>query len=203
MYHLSQNPVIYSLNSSVYDKSAKLKLDDLTHCTKYNDMMLSSIPTPAFLAALASAQQENPTKAAICAAKNAGLVIAIKSFCSKNNIVVPSDYATGAKNGAWTFSPNKYNQVSIDGSACKDKQYVNLFTLHVSSVSTATVFRRWVPQQHCLSQFYDMCAKGGAHGGKTQKFGTKGCQYWAISYEKHAGNVTLSFEPEGNAGLLR
>jgi len=32
------------------------------------------------------------------------------------------------------------------------------------------------PQRYCFSQFYDMCAHGGRHGGSKRKYGNGGEQ---------------------------
>ena len=87
-------------------------------------MKLSPVPTLTLLVALASAQQENPTNAAICAGKNAGAMQAIGTFCAKTNIVVPSTYAAGTTKGAWQFSRDNHTQIWINGSACKRETYV-------------------------------------------------------------------------------
>jgi len=119
--------------------------------------------------ALAAAGLVSADNAALCAAKNAGLMTAIDKFCAKTNMVVPSTY-TGHDGGAQ--SPDKHTKIWIDGY-CTPPQ--------------------WIPQQYYYSQFYEMCAKGGKHGGSVKDFGKKDskysppCQVWNIQYKHQPG----------------
>lgn len=106
------------------------------------------------LVALATADNQ-----ATCEKKNHNLVIAIKKFCSKTNLVTPSPYSTKGMD-----SPDHHSHVSIEGMC-----------------SPAA----WVPQEYCLGQFYWMCAHGGAHGARTALYGQNQCQDWKITYKKH------------------
>ncbi|KAI7088669.1 hypothetical protein KC356_g3099 [Hortaea werneckii] len=103
----------------------------------------------------------------VCYTKNDFAIDAIHAFCSKGNIVVPSDYArkggvarkSGKSKGGrdWAL----FTSVSINGN-CKPAQ--------------------WVPQKYCMSQFKNMCAKAGKgyYGASEKRFGRNKCQKWSI-----------------------
>ncbi|GAB7364749.1 hypothetical protein MBLNU230_g5547t1 [Neophaeotheca triangularis] len=95
-------------------------------------------------------------EAQVCARKNPAVVMAIRRFCSKNNIVVPSRYAG---RGALFAGPRRTAVVKITGG-CSPPQ--------------------WVPQKYCYSQFYAMCARGDSDGRRNAQFGRNKCQTWSI-----------------------
>ena len=66
-----------------------------------------------------------------CSNKDPSVVNAIGKFCQKQNMVVPSKYASGGMMGY----AGTQTRISITGS-CSPAQ--------------------WVPQKYCLSQFYHM-----------------------------------------------
>ena len=120
-------------------------------------MKLTALPILALsLAGFAVANDQ-----AACQEKNGNLVKTIQAFCSNQALQVPSSYAS---RGA--TSSDKHSHIYIDGSACKPAE--------------------WIPQSFCLSQFYNTCANGGAHGGNVgMMFGNGGCQVFKIQYTKH------------------
>ena len=91
-----------------------------------------------------------------CSNKAPSVINAIGKFCQKQNIVVPSPYATGGGNG---FA-EKSTHISIAGT-CSPAQ--------------------WIPQEYCFSQFYQICANGNEHGTGAKYYGRNGCQRWLIS----------------------
>ncbi|KAK3109871.1 hypothetical protein LTR53_016417 [Teratosphaeriaceae sp. CCFEE 6253] len=93
---------------------------------------------------------------ASCAGKNQGVVNAIGRFCQKTDMTVPSWWAQRGMD-----SPDGRTQVHISGK-CAPPQ--------------------WVPQKYCFSQFWNMCAWGGHHGGSVRHYGTNNCQKWVINY---------------------
>ena len=127
--------------------------------TQANNMKLAALS----LFALTAADLAWADNAALCAAKNAGLMTAIQTFCGgKTNMVVPSDY-TAEYAGAWAWSPDHHTQIFINALTYKDQPV-------------------WVPQKYCFSQLYEICATGNDHGGHTKSYGTKGCQALTIHY---------------------
>ena len=95
-----------------------------------------------------------------CANKNGNLMKAIDSFCANKALTVPSVYAKRGMKG-----PDKHTRIWIDGNQCQPFQ--------------------WVPPKYCKSQFWNLCKRGGAHGGGVTRFGRDGCQVWKIKYNRH------------------
>ncbi|KAK5729603.1 hypothetical protein LTR17_011790 [Elasticomyces elasticus] len=124
-------------------------------------MQLATILLPVLLAALGAEAKSNRD---ICTDKNPSATNAIGKFCQKTDMVIPSDWAKWGMSGY-----NGKTIVRIKGN-CNPYQ--------------------WVPQQYCMSQFFEMCAQGGKHGAKKRNFGNNGCQKWEIVYQKDliAGN---------------
>lgn len=87
-----------------------------------------------------------------CGRKNPNVNTAIQKFCSKGNIVVPSEYAK------WGKSHNGFH-VAISGN-CNPPQ--------------------WVPQDWCRYQLSKLCARGNGQGLGNQRYGAGGCQGWHI-----------------------
>ncbi|KAM3415186.1 hypothetical protein BST61_g10306 [Cercospora zeina] len=100
-----------------------------------------------------------------CSIKNQYVVDAINRFCSKTNMVVPSDYSkAGVKS-----NPFPYAWVAINGK-CNPPQ--------------------WVPSKICKSQFFMMCNTGDKVGQNAWTFGKNDCQRWDIVAGKsHKGNA--------------
>ncbi|CAK4034937.1 Hypothetical predicted protein [Lecanosticta acicola] len=89
-----------------------------------------------------------------CSAKNPFVTNAIGKFCQNKALLVPSDYASRGMEG-------KY-------------QYANVMILGTCSPP------QWVPQEYCMSQLYDICAKGDKFGEGNARFGRNKCQEWRI-----------------------
>ncbi|TKA71483.1 hypothetical protein B0A55_06943 [Friedmanniomyces simplex] len=106
---------------------------------------------------------------AMCQKKNAHAVQAIQQFCAKTNIVAPSSYASaGAHVG--TGGPHD-TKLSIT-AVCSPAQ--------------------WVPQQYCLSQFYNMCATGDDVGDASPRLygsGAYHCQTWNFAVGAKFGGL--------------
>lgn len=96
----------------------------------------------AFIAmASADVMGNDWSNAGKCASKNADANAAIEAFCSKGDIIIPSDYA---KNG-----------VNVGGMVAK----VN-----------GDCGWQWLPPVWCRAQFHAVCAQGGQHGGGYRQF---------------------------------
>ena len=90
-----------------------------------------------------------------CGAKNPSTNTAIEQFCSKGDIVVPSDYAS--------------NGVNVDGVVVK---------------VTGQCGYQWLPPAWCRAQFHAVCANGGPHAGGGHRV-FNGCQKFVIERVKH------------------
>ncbi|KAK5716446.1 hypothetical protein LTR15_009337 [Elasticomyces elasticus] len=115
------------------------------------------LPTilPVLLAALGAEAKSNRD---ICTDKNPSATNGIGKFCQKTDMVIPSDWAKNGMSG--------YNGKTI---------------VHIRGKCSPA---QWVPQQYCMSQFFEMCAQGGKHGGSKRNYGNNGCQKWEILYQK-------------------
>lgn len=114
-------------------------------------MRVSAIFPTLALASMATAWTDYKW-AVKCGQKNPSVNTAIQQFCSKGDIVVPSDYAK------WGKSVNGWH-VSITGN-CNPPQ--------------------WVPREWCQKQLTKLCANGDAKGLGHQRYGNGGCQGWHV-----------------------
>ncbi|KAK4985705.1 hypothetical protein LTR50_005797 [Elasticomyces elasticus] len=120
-------------------------------------LTLTTLPSPA--------TAEYPGESA-CGKKAPGTLDAIRAFCAKTDMVVPSDYANnGATRGKAYFKSNGLGPFGVTRA-------------HISGNCGP---RQWVPQYWCYVQFLDMCNKGDFQGhAKTRRYGNKGCQSWSL-----------------------
>ncbi|GIZ49888.1 hypothetical protein CKM354_001290500 [Cercospora kikuchii] len=93
-----------------------------------------------------------------CSIKNSYVVDAVNRFCSKYDMVAPSDYSS-----AGTKSSPPYAWVAINGN-CNPPQ--------------------WVPADICKAQFCMMCNTGDKVGNNAWTFGKNECQRWDIVASK-------------------
>ncbi|SMR57982.1 unnamed protein product [Zymoseptoria tritici ST99CH_1A5] len=118
-------------------------------------MRLTSTTAATILAYASYVEAQNGIQ---CHARNPGVNGAISDFCSKKDIVVPSDYATRGKQ-------NMYALVNIDGGRCNPPA--------------------WVPQNYCNIQMWTICAHGDVNGAGYRSYGKDGCQRWQIQSTHH------------------
>ncbi|KAK3621634.1 hypothetical protein LTR56_022673 [Elasticomyces elasticus] len=114
-------------------------------------MKIAAISTLLFAAAAMADSDEDR-----CRHRKGGghTVTAIKNFCGKTDMVVPSQYA---QNGKW-----KNNAHAFISGNCSPAQ--------------------WVPQYWCEKQFLAMCANGPwTENAMSQRFGNNGCQTFALN----------------------
>ncbi|KAF2206465.1 hypothetical protein CERZMDRAFT_89295 [Cercospora zeae-maydis SCOH1-5] len=111
-----------------------------------------------------------------CSLKNQYVVDAVNRFCSKTNMVAPSEYSSaGVKS-----NPFPYAWVAINGN-CNPPQ--------------------WVPSQICKAQFFMMCNTGDRVGQNAWTFGRNECQRWDIvagkSHKENAPPIPSSSKIKG------
>lgn len=105
-----------------------------------------------------------------CANKNPAVVNVVGQFCQKKDIVVPSRYAATHIMPESKILHNLLNstvEITYSEKCQRERPY-----------NGAPAVEEWVPQEYCISQFYEMCAEGDLHGYANRNYGN--CQYWSI-----------------------
>lgn len=118
------------------------------------------LPTIALLfAAIASLSLAAQSNESICRAKSQQTgslaAAAIRALCAKTDLVANSAYAMQGKY-AGPSSVGTHAFVAVKN--------------HCPHGSD------WIPQQYCLSQFYETCAKGDKFGHGVRSYGVGKCQ---------------------------
>jgi hypothetical protein len=94
--------------------------------------------------------------AGFCARKGVDVNCAITAFCNKQDMVVPSNYASG-------------------GATCGP--------YHIKVTGDCNP-AAWVPSWYCRAQFHSICAQSGhPKGAGVRHYGLGDCQRWEIHHK--------------------
>ncbi|KAI7190067.1 amidase signature enzyme [Hortaea werneckii] len=92
-----------------------------------------------------------------CNATRSGVCVAIPRFCSKKDLTANSPYSM---RGAWSERNGKGIGTHV----------------FVAPKNHCPYGSDWIPQKYCLSQFYEVCAKGDKYGHGVGSYGRNDCQ---------------------------
>ncbi|KAI6841187.1 hypothetical protein KC340_g8964 [Hortaea werneckii] len=92
-----------------------------------------------------------------CNATRSGVCVAIQRFCSKKDLTANSPYSM---RGAWSERNGKGIGTHV----------------FVAPKNHCPYGSDWIPQKYCLSQFYEVCAKGDKYGHGVGSYGRNDCQ---------------------------
>lgn len=161
-YEAASNPDPH-ITHKIYTTSRILSSQDQQSTMQLTTLLTALSATSAALTApphgtISSRMSANEQA---CLNKHSGAHAGITAFCSKANIDTGSAYA---KTGTTANGPAGSQFAGEDD------------TTHAYVIGSCPSDQTWIPQDWCLLQFFETCAKGDSQGHAYRKFGYKDCQ---------------------------